>query len=340
MSNSNSFGGKLKKVLASMCSFVVGASGVSQAGKPGTKMPDKLTIGKDANSFGFEGFGWRLESKVGTAKKENSWLFNSSDSRYQRCGEAHGVNFDFGFSISSVLCSFDIWRGDDPVRVTIPKGVLFDVMRYFELNYYPIGNEARDNGTELSCKKGKLNDKTEDEVFLRFILWAFCGSPDAIDPNSGSSVQELKDGIFEFAVNKDNPNKDNFVVDDVKAIVNGTLTDKKYGVLKSGYFVEIFKKRVREVYMNTFEYNAADMDCMFDLIAQLNEENKDLKNQHTSRYLLSALGGLTVGGILTEGAHHFLGAKRSRSSEVNKGKSSGNKKGGQKTKKNLKKQKS
>ena len=33
MSNGNSFGGKLRKVLASMCSFVVGASGVSQAGQ-------------------------------------------------------------------------------------------------------------------------------------------------------------------------------------------------------------------------------------------------------------------------------------------------------------------
>ena len=31
MSNSNSFGGKLKKVLASVCSMVVGASSISQA---------------------------------------------------------------------------------------------------------------------------------------------------------------------------------------------------------------------------------------------------------------------------------------------------------------------
>ena len=78
MSNSNSFGGKLKKVLASMCSLFVGASGVSQASKPVTSISTDPKLDKYANLFGGDA-GWRLESNVGDAKKENSWVDKDGD---------------------------------------------------------------------------------------------------------------------------------------------------------------------------------------------------------------------------------------------------------------------
>ena len=346
MSNSNSFGGKLKKVLASMCSLFVGASGVSQANPPDTKMPDKLTIDKDMTSFGFGDFGWKLASNVGTANKENSWLVREKEgARWQQIGQVHGVNVDVGFFPTNFCCNFDIWvNGKLVVCVSVPKGMLFDVMRYFELNYYPSGNEARDNGAALSCKKGKLNDKTEDEVFLRFILWAFCGANKMIDSGYGSEVKELKEAIFKFAVEENDPgdDEDNYAEKTVEVPKeNDVKEEKKCYALRPGYFVGIFSDHVREVYGEFLGCSAADLDDISDLIAKLNGKKEDLKNQkHTSKYLLSVLGAFVGGGALVEGAHRFLGAKRSRSSEVNKGKPSSNKKGEQRAKRNLKKQKS
>ena len=350
MSNNNSFGGKLKKVLASMCSLFVGASGVSQASKPVTSISTDPKLDKYANVFGADA-GWRLESKVGDAKKENSWL-DRGGNRWQRVGKVHGVNVDVGFACNALLCNFTIWVDNETVlELYIPGGILFDVMRHFECEYFSNNAELQDNGTRLSCAVGNLDENTEDEVFLRFILWAFCGADDAINPKSGSNVQDLKDGIFELAVKEGDFDEGKFTEKDVVVEQNGEMESKGYGVLKSGYFLKNFSTRVREVYKKAFGYNLADIDDVVDFIAQLNNKNEALKNQkHTSKYLLSVLGAFVGGGALVEGAHHFPGAKRSGSSEVNegkpsinkvnKGKTSSNKKGEQKAKKNLKKQKS
>ena len=135
MSNSNSFGGKLKKVLASMCSFVVGASGVSQADKPVTRMPNKLTVDQNATSFSSLGIGWRLVSD--DAKREDSWLVKIKKGecvgRYHKFGEVNGADFRIGFVYNDNVCQFCVRVGnmDSDVWFDIPKGILFYVMRYF-----------------------------------------------------------------------------------------------------------------------------------------------------------------------------------------------------------------
>ena len=338
MSNNSSFGGKLRKVLASMCSlFVVCASGVSQADQPGTNMPTKLRFGGGAEFFGFGDFGWRnLPTEYGI-KKEDSWLSSVGARRIYRFDTDKDIRVGFSCGEGG-RCTFGVWCFDSQVcSVHIPAGVLFDAMRYFEgkcFRDWPVKSQVK----LLSCFGEKCND-TQLELFLRFILWAFCGSPDTMVPLSRYGIGRFEAAFLEFAVSTDDPNGAGDKFNKFKVGFEEKVSEKEVekvvkelAVLKPGYFLENFNKRVHDVYKD-LGCDMTNINSMVDCIAQLNLENQ----KHIRKYLFGALGAFVGGCALTEGAHRFLGAKMSRSSEVNKGKPSSNKKGGQKAKKELKK---
>ena len=95
MSNNNSFGGKLKKVLASVCSLFVGASGVSQAGKSF----DEALNNKKGIIAHFN-FGDAGKSAKGTTKKIFEGLQDSSKNGFRGlldgvCGNIPSVDWGY-----------------------------------------------------------------------------------------------------------------------------------------------------------------------------------------------------------------------------------------------------
>ena len=232
----------------------------------------------------------------------------------------------------------------------IPRGVLFDCMRVFEDKLFSGTEKALDRAKNLSCSE---NGKPDENTLLRFILWAFCSSDEAADPNKEFDTADLKKAFCDCAILANKKGiagieKEYAYNKETKELNNNEVP--VFAIVRGRYFEENFCNRVNEIYKD-LGVDVTSIGKMGSVIDQLNKEKEDLKNQkHTSKYLFGALGGLTVGGILTEGTHRFLGAKRSRSSEVNKGKPSinkvnkgkpsSNKKGEQRAKRNLKKQKS
>ena len=109
MSNNNSFGGKLRKVLASVCSLFVGASGVSQAGKFDVALGNKrgtiahFSFGSAGKSVkgttekifgmlkGLGGFGGLLNGVCGNIPND-SWGYASYDEIFKKVKGA-GVKF-------------------------------------------------------------------------------------------------------------------------------------------------------------------------------------------------------------------------------------------------------
>ena len=167
VSNGNSFGGKLKKVLASMCSLVVGASGVSQAFpeiKKGWAAKPKLLcpqVGDDIRS------ALHIGTPPGVYVWSNcSYQFLSTDERDFKLK----LCFKERYNVSFFVVAYDK-KGNN-----LDKKEICKLDGYVPMLLLDAFVKNKERGKELAdflAKEKSLPDKKIDEIFGEFVLFVF-----------------------------------------------------------------------------------------------------------------------------------------------------------------------